>query len=83
MKYFIGSQPTDDWYNEKKYYNFDKPGFSKKTGHFIQLIWKETNKLGTGIAYSNDRKSVYVVAHYSPPVNGADEFKENVLRPTC
>ena len=38
------------WYNElyDPGYDFDDPGFSKGTGHFTQLVWNETQKLGMG-----------------------------------
>jgi len=28
---------TKAFYGEVKYYDFDKPGYSKKTGHFTQV----------------------------------------------
>ncbi|KAJ5167671.1 uncharacterized protein N7482_003265 [Penicillium canariense] len=35
------------WGDEEKYYNFDKPtGFTEKTGHFTQLVWKSTTEAG-------------------------------------
>ena len=35
---------TDMWYEEVNDpgYNFDKGGFSSGTGHFTQVVWKET-----------------------------------------
>jgi hypothetical protein len=48
------------------------------TGHFTQVIWKSTTKVGFGIARTNDY-CVVVVANYSPPGNYIDEYKENVL----
>lgn len=40
---FIGSELTgqktvDMWYEEVKDYNFSRPGFSSKTGHFTQVF---------------------------------------------
>jgi len=54
-----------------------------KTGHFTQVVWKGSQKLGVGFAYSSDRKKVYVVAHYSPPGNFIGQYAQNVLRPKC
>jgi hypothetical protein len=54
-----------------------------QTGHFTQLVWKATNKMGAGIAYTSDRKQVYVVAQYTPPGNYEGQYQENVLPPSC
>lgn len=37
------------WYDEIKNYNFSKPGFSSQTGHFTQVVWKDSIELGVGI----------------------------------
>ncbi|CAF1029172.1 unnamed protein product [Rotaria sordida] len=74
-----GDKPTDSWYNEIKDYDFNKPGFSSAAGHLTQVLWKNSNKLGVGIAYSADERIVYVVARYSPAGNVLEQFDENVL----
>nr|VZI25349.1 unnamed protein product [Spirometra erinaceieuropaei] len=51
------------------------------TGHFTQLIWKETKKVGFGIARSKDKKAIYIVAHYYPPGNYEKDYKQNVPPP--
>ena len=47
-------------------------------GHFTQVVWKDSKKLGVGIAVSSSG-GVYVVARYSPPGNVMNQFAENVL----
>ncbi|KAF7731795.1 hypothetical protein EC973_008310 [Apophysomyces ossiformis] len=37
------------WYNEVKDYDYSNPGFSGKTGHFTQLVWKSTTEIGCGV----------------------------------
>ena len=37
------------WYDEIAYYDFDVPVFNTATGHFTQLIWKQTKELGIGV----------------------------------
>ncbi len=54
-----------------------------ETGHFTQLVWKNTEKIGAGIAYNSDRTKAYAVAQYSPPGNYEDQYQENVLPPNC
>ncbi|KAI7885307.1 PR-1-like protein, partial [Lichtheimia hyalospora FSU 10163] len=40
-----------DWYNEQAQYDFSNPGWTEETGHFSQLIWKSTSKVGCGAVY--------------------------------
>ena len=47
-------------------------------GHFTQLIWKGSEKLGVGVATSASGK-VYVVARYHPAGNYPNQFTENVF----
>jgi len=54
-----------------------------QTGHFTQLVWKDTQKVGAGLAYNGDRTKAYVVAQYAPPGNYEGEYEENVLPPKC
>ncbi|XP_037033758.1 Golgi-associated plant pathogenesis-related protein 1-like [Bradysia coprophila] len=68
-----------NWYDEVKLYNYNKPGFSYRTGHFTQIVWKNSQKFGFGYARVN---GYYVgVGLYSPPGNYLGQFKANVLRP--
>ncbi|MBV6492227.1 MAG: hypothetical protein LDLANPLL_00220 [Turneriella sp.] len=72
-----GNNVVDAWYNEIKDYNYSNPGFSMKTGHFTQVIWKGSTELGCGSARSA-RGGVYVVCNYNPPGNYMGRFPENV-----
>lgn len=70
---------TKMWYDEVKDYDYNKPGFSSQTGHFTQVVWKKSQKLGFGYAQVNGY--TVGVALYSPPGNYQGQFKENVLKP--
>lgn len=48
------------------------------TGHFSQIIWKDTEQIGVGIAESV-KGNVYVVCNYYPKGNVIENFKNNVL----
>ena len=81
--YKIGREPTDLWYREVSQYNYNAGSFSRATGHFTQLVWKSSQRLGVGIAYNSAGTRVVVVARYSPPGNYANQYRANVLPPRC
>lgn len=72
-----GKTAVQAWYDEIKYYKFAKPGFSMETGHFTQVVWKNTVSLGCGKARSTTGK-VYVVCNYEPQGNFLNQFQDNV-----
>ncbi len=67
------------WYDEINYYNYNRPGFSMKTGHFTQVVWKNSRYLGCGWAQARDG-GYYVVCNYNPPGNYRGRFSSNVPR---
>lgn len=71
-------QPVDSWYSEVKDYNFSRPGFSSRTGHFTQVVWLGSTEVGCGKAESRSG-GTYVVCNYNPPGNYMRQFRENVL----
>ncbi|KAL9981246.1 hypothetical protein ACROYT_G009921 [Oculina patagonica] len=71
------SSATGSWYDEIKYYNYNNPGFSMKTGHFTQVVWRSTTKLGCGVKSNNGK--TYVVARYYPPGNYNNQYRQNVM----
>ncbi|KAJ8285729.1 hypothetical protein GJAV_G00030270 [Gymnothorax javanicus] len=74
-----GKEAVDKWYNEINAYNFDSPGFGSNTGHFTQVVWKNTKEVGVGLA--TDGQTVFVVGQYSPAGNITNRgyFEANVL----
>ena len=74
-----GTRPVDDWYNEVQFYDYNNGQFSNKTGHFTQLVWVASQKLGLGVARGNGK--TIVVANYDPPGNYPGQFQKNVLQP--
>jgi hypothetical protein len=83
MVTIIGSKATGAWYNEIKFYNFNQPKFSAETGHFTQVVWKGSQRIGVGFAIGNGGRSAYVVAQYAPPGNVQSAFQSNVLSLKC
>jgi uncharacterized protein YkwD len=74
-----GEMVADSWYSEIKDYSYAHPGFSMKTGHFTQVVWKDTKEIGCGVAKSR-RGGTYVVCNYNPPGNYSGRFPANVLQ---
>jgi hypothetical protein len=66
------SRATSSWLDEKSDYQYAKIGDGKNTfhliGHYTQMIWRSTIKVGLG-AYVNSKGKVYVVARYYPAGN--------------
>ena len=65
-------------YNEIKDYNFNRGGYQSGTGHFTQLVWKGSTRLGAAVVQRGN--IVVVVARYAPAGNFMGRFGENVFR---
>ncbi|MED6171308.1 hypothetical protein PIB30_039573 [Stylosanthes scabra] len=78
------------WYTEKDWYDFEKrtcsppppPSSSprhhnrppKICGHFTQIIWRDSLRVGCGLQRCNDRNAGMLIAcEYDPPGNYANE----------
>ncbi|XP_058118515.1 Golgi-associated plant pathogenesis-related protein 1-like [Anopheles ziemanni] len=74
------SQAVDSWYNEIKYYQFgaSQPHNFSQVGHFTALVWKNSRRLGVGIASRGS--NVYVVCNYDPAGNFMGQYHLNVSR---
>lgn len=75
------------WYDEVAAYNYNNPGFSSSTGHFTQVVWKNSTQLGCGAAKGvktlggTTYNAFYLVCQYSPAGNVQGQFGANVLKP--
>ncbi|KAM7296936.1 Golgi-associated plant pathogenesis-related protein 1 [Ixodes scapularis] len=70
--------PVDSWYNEIKDYDYANPGFSSKTGHFTQVVWKGTTNSGCAVSKAASRSAYFVVCNYNPPGNVEGQYEQNV-----
>ena len=71
-------------YQEIKDYNFKSPVFSEKTGHFTQLLWKDSTEIGCARSVLENKKlvakyEVYIVCIYRPPGNTKKLYKDKVI----
>jgi len=78
-------EAVEAWYGEVSDYPFWSPPNSifdvdAQIGHFTQIVWKSTKKLGVGIASVKHGfwTTTYIVARYSPPGNYDGRFKQQV-----
>jgi hypothetical protein len=78
---------VQDWYDEVDAYDFDDPGFSSGTGHFTQIVWRDTDELGCATAVCPETGPtpgrLIHVCHYAPFGNVLGNFGENVLPPVA
>lgn len=80
LDYYV-KDALDRFNNEEKLYDWDKPGYSDKTGHFTQNVWVASRSIGIGVAYNPISNRVIVVNNFDPAGNsgGAENFRRNVL----
>ncbi|CAG2103951.1 unnamed protein product [Medioppia subpectinata] len=70
------------WYDEIKDYNYANWRQSTgKIGHFTQVVWKASDKVGCAQVYSQNSKRLYTVCNYSPAGNYINRYNDNVLLP--
>ena len=64
------STPVKSWYNEIKFYNYDKNICKKDEmcGHYTQVIWKSTKEVGCAAYQCGDKSQVWV-CQYHPAGN--------------
>lgn len=79
-----GSSVTPPWYDEVALYSYSNPGYSPATGHFTQLVWASTTKIGCGrqtCGAGSASPGFLVFCEYSVAGNVLGQFEENVLPP--
>lgn len=79
-------EAVEAWYGEVSDYPFKNPPNTiwdnprVQIGHFTQVVWKATKRVGVGIAVIKRGflTKTYIVARYSPPGNYQGQFKQQV-----
>lgn len=66
------------WYDEKA--NYNEPRWSMNTGHFTQVIWKDSKRVGCASKQAKSKR-VYVACEYDPAgnINTKEYYEANVL----
>ena len=84
---FENAGAVEGWFNEIRYYNYSDPKFDASTGHFTQLVWKDTTQVGCGYKNCGTPYGYYIVCDYLPAGNVDLQgdtsyfYKLNVLEP--
>ncbi|KAI8316841.1 Repressed by EFG1 protein 1 [Colletotrichum sp. SAR11_59] len=77
MGYANVTQSVEAWGEERDDYDFDDAEFSEETGHFTQLVWKDTTDVGCARKRCED-DAWYLVCEYWPRGNVVGQFAEEV-----
>jgi len=72
---------VDLWGNERQLYDYNDPKFTKETGHFTQLVWKNSSSVGCGRRLCGE-KGWFLACEYWPRGNVLGRFEEQVNRQT-
>ncbi|CUS11309.1 unnamed protein product [Tuber aestivum] len=81
--YASAAEAIKAWYDEEKLYNYASGDFSSATGHFTQLVWKSTTKVGCGVKACNGAGGTpgeFLTCNYDTG-NVIGQFQANVLPP--
>ena len=74
----IGKSCVNLWYSEEDQYDYKNPNNDVSCGHFTQLVWKKTNRLGCGVECTSSNYC-YVTCNYYPAGNYYNQFMDNVF----
>jgi len=80
--YSDGSAGVTAWYNEVSQYNFASGGFGENTGHFTQVVWVASQKVGCAFVSCDGQNGTpggYLMCEYDPPGNVQGQYQQNVL----
>ncbi|ORY74504.1 CAP domain-containing protein, partial [Leucosporidium creatinivorum] len=77
------TDPTDgikSWASEESSYDYNNPGFSMDTGHFTQLVWVGTTKIGCSLVACDSAGMSILVCEYEEFGNMGGEYGKSALK---
>jgi hypothetical protein len=75
---FDVTKVVNGWYDEVNKYDFINSSYKRGIGHFTQLVWQNSRRIGIG--YIKNGNTAIVVCNYFPAGNIMGEFSKNVLQ---
>ncbi|NWU99201.1 GRPL2 protein, partial [Upupa epops] len=70
---FVVADAIKSWYNEVNFYNFSEHKCTKVCGHYLQVVWDNSHKIGCAVTdckeVSGIRNAANFVCNYSPSGN--------------
>ena len=87
----LAKKAVTSWYSEEADWNYATSAGkgTGSTGHFTQVVWKSTTKLGCGVASCPNIESMgkwadvlYIVCRYTPAGNWDGQYAANVPKKT-
>ncbi|KMZ73838.1 Cysteine-rich secretory protein [Zostera marina] len=69
-KEYTASDAVAAWVSEKQWYNYasNSCASGKVCGHYTQVVWRNSNKLGCARVKCNNGH-IFIICNYSPPGN--------------
>ncbi|OAR00908.1 hypothetical protein LLEC1_00630, partial [Akanthomyces lecanii] len=80
MGYANATAAMAAWGDERKEYDFGRPGFDHGTGHFTQMVWKATTTVGCERVLCDGVKGWFVACEYWPRGNVQGQFGDEVQK---
>ncbi|XP_063420292.1 cysteine-rich venom protein pseudechetoxin-like isoform X1 [Mytilus trossulus] len=73
------------WYDEINHFTYDGGDANdfQKVGHYTQVVWAKSIKIGCGYVYCQSDKRHLFVCNYGPPGNGAETYKPYKQGTSC
>lgn len=69
-----GTEVADSWASERKDFDYDTWGSNwMKVGHYTQMIWENTTKVGCAMVKCSNGNIIWV-CNYDPPGNYPDQY---------
>ncbi|WOK92121.1 hypothetical protein Cni_G00812 [Canna indica] len=64
------AQAAAAWVDERRWYHYRSNSCSgRECGHYTQIVWRSTAKLGCAMVHCAGRRGVFLVCEYDPPGN--------------
>ncbi|KAG6525160.1 pathogenesis-related protein PR-1-like [Zingiber officinale] len=64
------AQAAAAWVRERRWYHYGSNSCSgRECGHYTQIVWRSTRRLGCAMVECSARRGVFAVCEYDPPGN--------------